>query len=202
MKKIKRKTILALTLVFSILLISSSFIAISQGGGSKNPKSEYVGYEVEMISGALTTTYVDNSGAPTRIIFESILQDIQEFTLKIGDKVYSYPDDFSLTSTSRTEFNAITGDGFARTEGTLTFKMHGQPTLTYRTVSRVSGLRMLPDATLLTPGDFKVQGNIELAGTNKFSKVEGFGLAESHYIQPEYELLLHHHFGLIKGFPF
>ena len=157
----KRKAILTLTLVFSILLVSSSFIAISQG--CKNPKPEYVGYEVEMISGAPTTTYVDNSGAPTSIIFNSILQDIEEFTLKIGDNVYSYPDDFSLTRTSCTEFNAITGDGFGRTEGILTFKMHGQPTLTYRIVSSISGLRMLPDGTLLGTRRFQNSGKYRIS---------------------------------------
>jgi len=193
----KRKTLLILTIALVTVLSTSSIIAVSQAG--KGNSSEYVGYKLEAITGSPTITYTDPSGGPNLIILESTIDDIIEFTVTIDDEVYTYPDDFDVTSNQHTEFNAITGNGFARVEGTITFKLAGNPTLTYCVVNRLTGFKMALGGTLLTPEDIRFEGELELSGTRRFNNAEGFGLTESYYIQPEYTQMHHFQFGLIKG---
>jgi hypothetical protein len=197
---LKRRNVLILTLSLLTLLSASSVIAISQAWWPMKPKSEYVGYEVEGITGAATITYVDTSDAPN-IIIESIFEDIVEFTITIDGNMYSYPEDFDIISTHYAEFNAATGTGFTRVEGAFIFKLPGRPTLNYNVVSRTTGFKMAPDGTLLTPGDIRIEGDMKVSGNRMFNKAEGFGLTESYYVAPEYTQMYHHQFGVIKGWP-
>jgi hypothetical protein len=193
----KRKALIIFATSLIIVLATSTIVATAQAWWFPKPKTEYVGYSLEGISGPPIATSTDASDAPN-IVVESTLE-WTELTITINDVVYSYPEDFDRSSTTHMEFNVITGEGFARTESTLTFNMPGHPTLTFVGVSRISGLHMTPDGTLLTPQEVRNEGNIDLTGSRRFSNVDGIALSQSYYLQPDYTQLYHHQFGLIKG---
>jgi hypothetical protein len=193
--------ILLLTITLGVLLSTSSIIAVSQAWGPKKPSREYVGYDFKVVYGPVTVTYVDASGAPNLIIVEHFVDSAVEATLTIDDKTYSYPDDFDIAVTHHVEFNALTGEGLVRTVGTFTFKMFGQPTLTFWGVARMTGFWQAPDGTLMNPEDFRGQGQFELTGTKRFIKVEGFGFGDTMFNPPEYTNQYVHQIGFIKGWP-
>lgn len=193
------KKILIITAVAILAIVSSSLVVTSLGW--RNTKQEYVGYKIEALTGDPTITNIDTSGAPSLIIIESNIDNIFEFTLTVDDAVYTYPEDFDVISTQYTELNAITGNGFTRVEGKIIFNLPSNPTLTYRVVNQITGYQMGVDGTLLTPEARHANGDLELRGTQKFNNIEGFGLAESYFMPPEYTQMHHIQFGLIKGWP-
>jgi hypothetical protein len=182
-------------------LAASSAIAVSQAWWPHIFKSEYVGYDLKVVYGPVTVTYVDASGAPELVIVEHVIENASECTIAIDDEVYSYPDDFDITATHHIELNALTGNGLVRTVGTFTFKLAGRPTLTFWGVARITGFLQTPDGTLINPEDFRGQGDFELTGTKRFSKVEGFGLGDTMFNPPEYTNQYVHQIGFIKGWP-
>ena len=190
-----------LGVTLGVLLSTSSIIAVSQAWGPKKPSREYVGYDFKVVYGPVTVTYVDASGAPNLIIVEHFVDSAVEATLTIDDKTYSYPGDFDIAVTHHVEFNALTGEGLVRTVGTFTFKMFGQPTLTFWGVARMTGFWQAPDGTLMNPEDFRGQGQFELTGTKRFIKVEGFGFGDTMFNPPEYTNQYVHQIGFIKGWP-
>jgi hypothetical protein len=196
---VKRRTILIVTVALLMVLSASSIIAISQAWWK--PKPEYVGYDLKVVYGPVTVTSVDASGAPELVIVEHIIETAVECTLTMDDKVYSYPDDFSISVAHHVELNALSGNGLVRTVGTFTFKMPGKPTLTYWGVARITGLWQTPEGTLVNPQDFRGQGEFQLSGTKLFNKVEGFGLGDTIFNPPEYTNQYVHQIGFIKGWP-
>jgi hypothetical protein len=197
--KVKRRTILVVTVALLMVLSASSIIAISQAWWK--PKPEYVGFDLKVIYGPVTITYVDASGAPELVIVEHIIETAVECTVAIDDKVYSYPDDFDISVTHHVELNALTGNGLVRTVGTFTFKLPGKPTLTYWGVARITGLWQTPEGTLINPQDFRGQGEFQLSGTKLFNRVEGFGLGDTVFNPPEYTNQYVHQIGFIKAWP-
>ena len=197
----KRKTILIVTVSLLMVLSASSIIAISQAWWPIKPKSEYVGYDLKVVYGPVTVTYVDASGAPELVIVEHIIEDASECTITIDDKVYSYPNDFDITVTHHVELNALSGNGLVRTVGTFTFTLPGRPTLTFLAVARITGFLQTPDGKFINPEDFRGQGDFELTGTKQFNKVEGFGLGDTVFHPPEYTNQHVHQIGYIKGWP-
>ncbi len=197
----KRKTILIVTVALLMVLSASSIIAVSQAWWFQKPKSEYVDYDLKVVYGPVTVTYVDASGAPKLVIVEHIIEDASECTITIDDEVYSYPDDFDITAIHHIELNALTGNGLVRTVGTFTFKLPGHPTLMFLGVARITGFLQTPDGTLINPEDFRGQGDFELTGTKRFSRVEGFGLGDTIFNPPEYTNQYVHQIGYIKGWP-
>ena len=197
----KRKIMLIVAVSLLMVLSASSIIAVSQAWRPINPKSEYVGYDLKVVYGPVTVTYVDATGAPELVIVEHIIKNASECTITIDDKVYSYPDDFDITATHHIELNALTGNGLVRTECAFTFKLPGCPTLMFWGVARITGFLQTPDGTLINPEDFRGQGEFELTGTKRFSKVEGFGLGNTMFNPPEYTNQYVHQIGYIKGWP-
>ncbi|HDQ06037.1 MAG TPA: hypothetical protein ENN36_04865 [Candidatus Bathyarchaeota archaeon] len=202
----KRKTVLVLTVGLLTVILASSFIATAQAWWFKNSKSEYVGYTLELVNYEGELTYVDSSGAPNLVIFEGVSGDIVECTVTIDDKVYTYPDDFSYSHSYHMEFNAMTGEGFTRSEAVLTFNGRGHPTITVWAVSRVSGLRIYANGTYVAPEEVKYEGRFELSGTRHFNSdkgtgVEGFGLDETHLLPPTYTQNYIKQMGYIKNWP-
>ena len=197
----KRKTMLIVTVSLLVVLSASSIIAVSQAWWPFKPKSEYVGYDLKVVYGPITVTYVDASGAPELVIVEHIIENASECMITIDDKVYSYPDDFDITVTHHVELNALTGNGLVRTDGTFSFKLPGRPTLAFWGVARITGFLQTPDGTLINPEDFRGQGDFELTGTKQFNKVEGFGLGDTVFHPPEYTNQHVHQIGYIKGWP-
>ena len=196
-----RKNILILTISLLTLLVASSAIAVSQAWWPHISKSEYVGYDLKVVYGPVTVTYVDASGAPELVIVEHIIENASECTITIDDEVYSYPNDFDIAATHHIELNALTGNGLVRTDGTFSFKLPGRPTLAFWGVARITGFLQTPDGTLINPEDFRGQGEFELTGTKCFSKVEGFGLGDTMFNPPEYTNQYVHQIGFIKGWP-
>ena len=99
----KRKTMLIVTATLIMVLSVSSVIAISQAWWK--PKPEYVGFDLKVIYGPVTVTYVDASGAPELVIVEHIIETAVECTVTIDDKVYSYSDDFDISVTHHAPWN-------------------------------------------------------------------------------------------------
>jgi hypothetical protein len=192
------KKIMILATLAIVAVLTSSLIVTSLGW--RNSKQEYVGYKLEALTGEPTITNINTQGAPN-IIIETVIDNIFEFTVTIGDEVYTYPGDFDVISTQYTEFNAITGNGFTRVEGKLVFNLPSNPTLNYNVVNQISGYKMGLDGTLLTPEARQANGDLLLSGTQKFNSVEGFGLSEAHFAAPQYTQMQHIQFGLIKGWP-
>ena len=197
----KRKTTLVLTMALLTVLSASSIIATAQAWWPHKPKPEYVGYTLELINYEGALTYIDTSGAPSLIIFEGVAGEIVDCTITIDDTVYTYPDDFNYNHSYHLEFNVITGEGFARSESTLTFKWPGHPTITTWAVSRVSGVRIYPNGTYVAPEEVKYEGTFEISGTKQFSSFEGFGLDETYLMPPDYKLNYIKQMGYIKGWP-
>jgi hypothetical protein len=193
---VKRKTMLIVAVSLLMVLLASSIIAVSQAWWK--PKPEFVGYDLKVVFGPPTDVNVDNSGAPALIVLEHVVGAI-EANVTIEDMVYSYPDDFDITVTHHVEFNAITGKGLSRNEGTITFKLHGRPTLTFWGVARLTDFRVAPDGTFISPEDFRAEGDFKLTGNKRLSDVEGFGLGEVYFAPPEYLHQYVHQFGYIKG---
>ncbi|PVX25681.1 MAG: hypothetical protein CW716_07515 [Candidatus Bathyarchaeum sp.] len=203
-KKVKRKTILVLTLGLLTLLSASSLTVIAHAWLFQKPKSEYVGYSLELINYEGALTHVDSSGAPN-LIFEGVSGALVECTVTIADTVYTYPDDFNYNHSYHLEFNALTGEGFARSKSVLTFNGHKYQTITIWAVSRVSGLRMYANGTYVAPEEVKYEGKFELSGTQSSgiqgNYIEGFGLDETHLIPPTYTQNYIKQMGYIKGWP-
>jgi hypothetical protein len=189
----KRKTLLISIVALATVLMASSILAISQAWcpiKPIKPKPEFIGYDFRQVPGAGEITYIDASGAPELIIMEST-EGILEGTLTIGDQVYTYPEDFDYNGMLHTEFNAITGEGFARAEKTFIFNMHGKPILKSWLVVCITGLFIDPETgELIDPENMHSEGDFKLTGTKRFASVEGFGLEKDA-----------HHFGFIKGWP-
>lgn len=194
----ERKTVLVVTVALLMVLSASSIIAISQAWWSQKPKSEYAGYDLKVVFGPPTSVNVDNSGAPELIVIEHIAGAI-EANVTIDDKVYLYPDDFDITVSHHVEYNAITGKGFCRNEGTFTFKLSGRPTLTFWGVSRLTDFRVASDGTFISPENCRGEGEFKLTGTKRLSNVEGFGLGDMYFAPPEYTHQYVHQIGYIKG---
>jgi hypothetical protein len=201
-EKVKRKTMCIFMVSLLVVLSASSIIAVSQAWWSVKPKLEYVGYDLKVVYGPVTITYVDASGAPALVIVEHIIENASECTITIDDdKVYNYPDDFSISVTHHVELNALTGNGLVRTVGTFTFKLPGRPTLTFWGVARITGFLQTPDGTSINPENFRGEGDFELTGAKRFSNVEGFGFGDTSFYPPEYTNQYVHQIGYIKGWP-
>jgi hypothetical protein len=195
----KRRNIVLFAITLGVLLSASSIIAVSQAWGPKKPTKEYVGYDFKVAYGSVTVTYVDASGAPELIIVDHRVDNTVWATLTIDDEAYSYPNDFDIAVTHHVEFNALTGEGLVRTEGTFTFKVHGHPTMTFWGVARMTGFWQAPDGTLTNPEDFRGQGQFKLTGTNRLNNVDGFGFGDTIFNPPEYTNQYVHQIGFIKG---
>ena len=194
------KKILMLITIATLSILVSSMIVVSQAGWT--PKSEYVSYDYEVKMGPFTIISVDASELPI-IKIESVHDNIIELTITIDDQVYTYPDDFDLIATGYAEFNAVTGEGFSRTEGTIIFKMPGSPTLRHTVVSRLSGYETAEGGIPVNPENRKIEGEFRLSGTKRFTMVDGFGLTEGHsFPPPDFTGTQIHQFGFIKGWPF
>jgi hypothetical protein len=195
----RKRNVLALTIIIGILFSTFSIVAVGQALGPKMANKEYVAYDFKVVYGAVTITSVDASGAPGLIIVEHSVESAVEATLKIDDKVYLYPDDFEIAVTHHVEFNALTGEGLVRTVGTFTFKAFGHPTLTFWGVARMTGFWQAPDGSLTNPEDFRGQGQFELTGTKILNNVDGFGFGDTMFYPPEYTHQYVHQTGFIKG---
>lgn len=196
----KRKNLLVCIVALTAVLLASSVIAVSQALWPSIAKPEYVLYDFEAtLSPAVEITMNDASGFPL-IVMEGnrLVEGIIEMTVRIGDKVYSYPDDFSYRETFHSEVNAITGSGFDRVASTFIFKLPGNPTLTDWLVAHVTGMGQPPAPF----ANAKFEGTIELSGTSTLEHVEGFGLEEAYALPPDGVNIHVHHVGLIKGWPF
>lgn len=189
------KKIIMFTTIAILSILCASMIAMSQAG--HKPKSEFVGYDYRAVMGPNTIISVDSSGAPI-IKMEMVQENIIEITLTIDNQVYTYPDDFDLIASSYAEINAVTGEGFARTEGTLVFNIAGSPTLSYWVVSSLSGYNFSPQGTILNPENIKIEGELKLTGTKKLNTVDGFGLTEGRTLPPDFTNQQIHQFGFIK----
>jgi hypothetical protein len=197
----KRKNVLLFAIVLCVLLSASSFIAVSQAWRLRKPNKEYLSYDLKVIYGSVTITYVDASGAPELIIIEHSVENAVEATITIDDEVYSYPDDFDIAVNHHIELNALTGEGLARTAGEFTFNVPSHPTLAFWGVARITNFWQAPDGTIINPEDFRGKGQFELTGTKLFNKVEGFGLGDTIFYPPEYTNQYVHQIGYIKGWP-
>ncbi len=203
MRETKRKNVLVSVIVISTLLIASSIIAISEAWGPRKRKPEYVGYALVLNgAGDGAVTFVDTSGAPNNVVIEGTSGTLLGANVTIDDKVYYYPKDFDYSHVFHFEFNAITGKGLLRSEATITFKMRGRPIVSDWTVTRVSGYRVYPNATLIAPEEVTYEGTFQLSGSGQFNKVEGFGLGEGYMVPPYYNNTYIRHFGYIKGWPY
>ena len=199
--KVKRNIMLIVAVSLLMVLLASSIIAVSQAWWKVKTKPAYVGYDLKVVYGPVTVTYVDASAAPALVIVEHIIENASKCTITIDDKVYSYPEDFDITATHHMELNALTGNGLVRTEGAFSFKLPERPTLTFWGIARITGFSQTPDGTLINPEDFRGQGDFELTGTKQFNKVEGFGLGDTILNPPEYTNQYVHQIGYIKGWP-
>jgi hypothetical protein len=197
----RRKNVLLLAITLVVLLSASSVIAVSQAWGLRKPNKEYVSYDLKVVYGSVTVTYVDASGAPELIIIEHAVESAIEATITIDNEVHSYPGDFDIAVTHHIELNALTGEGLVRTAGEFTFNTPSKPTLAFWGVARITGFLQTPDGTLINPEDFRGQGQFELTGTKLFNKVEGFGLGDTIFYPPEYTNQYVHQIGYIKGWP-
>jgi hypothetical protein len=201
-KKMKRKTTLTLTMVLLTVLSVSSIAATAQAWWPTKNKPEYVGYSLEVTNYEGSLTYIDASAAPSLIIFEGVVGETVDCTITIDDTVYTYPDDFNYSHSYHLEFNAQTGEGFTRSESTLTFKGYGHPTITTWAVSKVSGLHIYPNGSYVAPEEVNYEGTFEISGTKQFSNFEGFGLSEAYFLPPDCTLNYIKQVGYIKGWPF
>jgi hypothetical protein len=185
----KKKTLSICIIALTAVLMASSMIAVSQAWWPFY-KPEYVGYDFIQVMGDGELISMDASGAPELIIMEST-DTMIEGTLTIGDKVYSYPDDFNYRGTIYMELNLITGEGLARIEKTLTFNVPGKPALKSWLVIHMTGLMFDPvTGEIADTENIQSEGDFKLTGTGRFAQVEGFGIEKAT-----------HHFGFIKGWP-
>ncbi|MGD6850572.1 MAG: hypothetical protein ACQCN6_00760 [Candidatus Bathyarchaeia archaeon] len=194
----RRKSLLFSVTALVVLLASTAVIATSQAWWPIRYKQEYVGYDFKATFGAVSDVTVDASGAPNSIILEHSVGVIK-CNLTIGDKVYIYPDDFDVNVVHHVEFSAITGEGLSRNEGIITFKVPGQPTLTYWGVAHLTNFRTNPDGTFISPQDFRAEGQFILTGTKQLVNVDGFGISDVYFAPPEYTNQYVHQMGFIKG---
>jgi hypothetical protein len=197
---LKRKNLLICIITLTAILATSSVIAVSQALWPAVTKPEYVLYDFKAtFTPAVEITKNDASGFPIVIVEGNrLIEGIIECTVRIGDKVYSYPDDFRYQETFHSEVNAITGSGFDRVASTFIFNLPGHPTLTDWLVAHVTGMGQPP-----TPfANAEFEGTIGLTGTATLEKVGGFGLEEAYALPPDGANIYVHHVGLIKGWPF
>jgi hypothetical protein len=196
----KRIKIILLSITLGLLLLTSSIMITTQATGSEG-EEEYLPYDFKVIYGPVVVTSVDTIGAPQLIVIEHYVESAVECTITIDNTIYSYPEDFDIYVTHHIELNALTGEGMVRTEGNFIFKIPGQPTLTFRGISRITGFFQTQEGNLINPEEFKGQGYFQLTGTKILNKIEGFGFGDTIFNPPEYTNQYVHQMGFIKGWP-
>jgi hypothetical protein len=133
---------------------------------------------------------MDNSSFP--IVTAESSDIMVSGNITIGNKVYTFPNDFTYNSTLHVERNAITGDGIVTAHKVFTFiNLPGKPTLDSWLVTRISGYIFDPvTGAPVNPANMHSSGEFKLTGTGALSNVDGFGLEQDD-----------HHDGFIKSWP-
>jgi len=184
--KMKRKSVSII--ILTTILLASSMLAVTQAWWQRD-RSEYVTYDLMQDEGPSVIISMDNSSFPI-VVVESISSMIAG-NITIGDKMYTYPDDFTYNDTLYIERNVITGEGIVRVHKVFTFNVQGNPTLESWLVVRMTGLILDPNTGQpVNPANIHTEGQFKLTGTRRFASVDGFGLERDF-----------HHFGFIKGWP-
>jgi hypothetical protein len=179
-----KKKVLA-TIALTLILATASMVALAQAWWPPAPM--FVRYDLRQIRIPGDIISMDNSSYPL-IVFESS-DTMVAANLTIGDRVYTYPDDFIYNSTITVERNALTGEASVIGHKIFTFNLPGKPTLDSWIVLRMTGLILDPNTgQIVNPADVHSSGEFKLTGTGRFAYVDGFGLEQDD-----------HHWGLIKG---